>query len=133
MADYRKLAIALMASDGKIDSAETRLLKKALYADGRISRDEVAFVAELRAAVVKKAKALPTTNIDKFFLVCLHDNVLGNGIISVDEVHLIKTYVVGDKKLVGHAKKFMDGLKAKATQIPAEFDALYANLPGKKK
>ena len=53
MADYRKLAIALMASDGKIDSAETRLLKKALYADGRISRDEVAFVAELRAAVVK--------------------------------------------------------------------------------
>jgi hypothetical protein len=132
MADYRKLAINLIAADGDIDATEVRVLKKELYADGRISHDEVTFIGEVRAAVLAKAKGKPTTGIDKFFLNAFHESVLGNGIISLEEVDMVKKLVLEDKKLVHYAKKFLDNLKAKATQIPPEFDALYGHIPAKK-
>lgn len=131
MADYRKLAIDLIAAGGKFDAVESRLLKKALYADGRISHEEVLFVGELRASMVKRARGEQTDAIDKFFLNCLHDGVIGNGIISAEEVGIIKKLVVGDKKLKGHAKKFLENLKKKAKSVAAEFDELLASVSKK--
>ena len=55
MADYRKLAIQLIAADGKIDENEIKLLRKALFADGKITHEEVTFVGELRSALIRKA------------------------------------------------------------------------------
>jgi hypothetical protein len=133
MADYRKLVIDLIAADGTFDATETKVLKKALWSDGKITREEVYFIGELRAVLVKKSKGEPTEGIDKFFLAALHENVLGNGIISAEEVDIIKKHVIGDKRLVAHAKKFLDGLKKKATTIPPEFDALYGSIPTPKK
>ena len=131
MADYRKLAIDLIAAGGKFDAVESRLLKKALYADGRISHEEVLFVGELRTSMVKRARGEQTDAIDKFFLNCLQDGVIGNGIISAEEVGIIKKLVVGDKKLKGYAKKFLESLKKKATSVAPEFDALLASVSKK--
>jgi hypothetical protein len=133
MANLRQLAIDLIARDGLFSGNEIKIIKKHLFLDGRISRDEAFFLAEIRAAVVKKAKANPTDKIDKFFLDSLQDNVLGNGIISSEEIEIIRKYVLQDKKLLPHARKFLDGLRKKATSLPPEFDALYGHLPKTKK
>ena len=131
MADYRKLVIDLIAAGGKFDNVESRLLKKALYSDGRITHAEVLFVGELRASMVKRARGEQTDAIDRFFLSCLHDGVIGNGIISAEEVAIIKKHLVTDKKLTHHSKKFLENLKKKATSVTAEFDALLASVSKK--
>ncbi len=132
MADYRKLAIELIAAGGKFDALESRLLKKALYADGRISHEEVQFVADLRNATLKR-KGAATEAITRFFLAALHDGIIGNGIISVEEVGILRKMLIGDKTLVGQAKKVLDKLKKEAKTIPPEFDALYGSIPAPKK
>ncbi|WP_020470650.1 hypothetical protein [Zavarzinella formosa] len=131
MADYRKLAIDLIAAGGKFDAVESRLLKKALYADGKISHEEVLFVGELRTSMVKRAKGEQTDAIDRFFLACLHDGIIGNGIISAEEVGIIKKLLVADKRLAPSAKKFLENLKKKATSVAPEFDALLASVSKK--
>src|SRR5262249_6404220 len=50
MADWRKLVVAAILADGKIDDDEVKILKKELWADRKIDRDEVAFLVELRNA-----------------------------------------------------------------------------------
>ena len=41
MADFRKLSIAALLADGKIDDAEVKVIKKELYADGQIEAIEL--------------------------------------------------------------------------------------------
>ena len=126
MADFRKLAIDLIAADGTVSESELKILKKAVYEDGKVRHDEVLFLAEVRAAVLKKAKGNPTPEFDAFFLKAVQDSVLDNGIISAEEVEIVKKHVIGDKKLeAGSVKKFMDTLKKKATTIDPGFDKLH--------
>lgn len=128
MADYRKLVIHLITADGKIDGSEIKMLKKSLYEDGKISTEEVTFLADLRTALLKKAKK-SSTKFDAFFLKSLHANILDDGTISSEEVGLIRTLVVGDKTFKnGAKKKFLDGLKEKATSIAPEFEGLYGEI-----
>lgn len=131
MADYRKLAIQLIAADGKIDGSEIKQLKKSLYADGKISHEEVTFLAELRAALVKKAKKT-SAKFDSFYLKALAESFLGDGVISAHEVTMIGKFVVEDKSIKnGAKKKFLDGLKTKATMLAPDFEKLYEGLKKK--
>ena len=57
MADWRKVALAAILSDGKIDENEVKVLKKELWADNKIDEEEVNFLVELRNQAQKKAKA----------------------------------------------------------------------------
>src|SRR5260370_20984354 len=57
MADWKKVALAAILSDGKIDDNEVKLLKKELWEDNKIDDDEVKFLVELRNAAQKKARA----------------------------------------------------------------------------
>ena len=131
MADYRKLAIQLIAADGKIDGSEIKLLKKSLLSDGKISHEEVTFLADLRAALLKKAKKT-SAKFDAFYLKSLAESFLGNGVVSAEEVGMIDKYVIGDKSIKnGAKKKFLDGLKKKATMLAPDFDKLYDGLKKK--
>jgi hypothetical protein len=131
MADYRKLAIQVIAADGKIDSSEFKLLKKAIYADGKVTHEEVNFLADLRAAILKKAKKA-SSKFDSFYLKALAESFLDNGVISGDEVVMIGKFVIEDKSIKnGAKKKFLDGLKNKATMLAPDFDKLYEGLKKK--
>jgi hypothetical protein len=131
MADYRKLAIQIIAADGKVDGSEIKLLKKALYADGKISHEEVTFLADLRAALLTKAKKA-SSKFDAFYLKALAESFLDNGVVSADEVVMIGKYVMNEKSIKnGAKKKFLDGLKKKATTLAPDFDKLYDGLKKK--
>jgi hypothetical protein len=133
MADFRQLAIDLVAADGKVDREEISVLKASLYADNRISASEVEFLADLRAAVAKKGKKKSTSAMDKFFLRALEDHILKDNVVTTAEVTLIEKHVLSDKKLAKGAKKLAKNLKKKAQTVAPELDALLESLGGKKK
>ena len=47
--DFRALAVELCLADGKIDEAEVKIIKKALYDDGKIQQKEAEFLIDLRS------------------------------------------------------------------------------------
>ncbi|MEZ6141784.1 MAG: hypothetical protein R3B84_14530 [Zavarzinella sp.] len=130
MADFRKLVIDLVVADGVIEADEIKLIKKSLYADKMLTRDEVAFLTDLRAVAARKK--IDLTAFDKFYLQAIHDNILGNGIISKEEASLAQELVVKPKHFAEVALKFLQNLKKKATKVAPEFDALLEKLTPKK-
>jgi hypothetical protein len=129
MADYRTLAIKLISTNGKADGHIIKLLKKVLLNDGKLAEEEVAFLADLRAAMIAKKTKRVTSKFDSFYLKSLQNGFLGAGVVSADEIAKISELVIADDTLKTSAKKkFLDGLKKKATLVAPEFDELYAKL-----
>ena len=58
MAEWRKVAKALALGDGWIDEKEVSILRKELFADGRIDKSELAFLLEIKAGAKTAVKAL---------------------------------------------------------------------------
>jgi len=112
MAEFRKLALDLIAADGGVDEIEIKLLKKHLYADGKIDRDEVDFLIELRAAVGRKDKEATHPDLDKFALKAITDYLLTEGRKISDEDLAAVKKISNDKKIdVAEVKKFFAKLK----------------------
>lgn len=133
MADWRKLSIDLLLADGTIDEAEVKVLRKELFADGKIDRKEVDYLIELRNSAQKKARARKenvSEAFEKFFFTCLEANVLDNGIISKREAAFIKEALFADGKIDDGEKKFLMTLKRKATKVSPEFETLYKKVVG---
>jgi hypothetical protein len=125
MADYRKLSIDLITTNGIISENEVKILKKNLFNDEKISDSEVLYLQELKAAVNRKTKD-PTPVFDKFILKCLTEKFLKDGAISAEEVALIKKMVIGDKKMdVSEIKKFLDKLNKETITKDPEFVKVY--------
>lgn len=134
MANWRNLAISAILADGKIDEAEVKVLKKELYADGRITTDEFKFLADLRNEAQKKAKARKeelSPAFEKFFFKAIEDKVLDNGRISQAEVKLLRNLIYADGKIDAGEAKLLDTLKKKATSVHAEFDKFYEEAMAK--
>jgi hypothetical protein len=128
MADFRTLAIRLIASNGKINGSEVKLLKRSLYADGKITTEDASFLADLRAELIEKDKKIGG-KFESFYLKSLRASLLGTGVVGAEEVKKIGELVIPDKKIKNSAKKkFLDGLKKKATVVAPEFDGLYEQL-----
>jgi len=127
MADYRLMAIDLISADKVIDDGEVRILRKHLYADNRITHEELMFLMDLRKRV--KTTSVP---FDRFYLKAAGDSILDNFVVSHEELVLIKQ-ILADKKLsVGEAKKFLNRIKKEAKPNPT-FDKVYAAYMAKHK
>jgi hypothetical protein len=135
MADWRKLALSALLADGKIDDTEVKILRKELYADGRISTDEFRFLAELRNEAQKKArskgrKVSPT--FEKFFFKAVEDKVLDNGRISEGEVRLLKDMICADGKIDANEIKLLRILNRKARSVHPTFTKFYEEAVAQK-
>jgi uncharacterized membrane protein YebE (DUF533 family) len=127
MADFRKLAIAALLADGKIDDTEVKVIKKELYADGQIDKAEVEFLIDLRNAAQKKAAGgALSTSFENLFFKAITDNVLKDGSIDTKEANWLRKMLFADGKIDDGEKKFMKKLKAGATKTSSAFDKLYA-------
>jgi len=128
MADYRTLTIKLITTNGKVAAHEIKLLKKALFVDGQLHEDELAFLADLRSELVKKTNK-GQAKFDEFYLKCVQHTCLAAGAVGVQEMELIGKHVIDDPSIKPSVKKkFLDALKKKAGAIAPEFDDLYAQL-----
>ena len=57
MADWRKVAKSLALGDGRIDEKETAVLRKELFADGKIDKSELDFLYELKRKATSNVRS----------------------------------------------------------------------------
>jgi len=127
--------MAAILADGVIDEGEVKILRKALWADGKISNSEVEFLIELRIAAQKKAKAKKeelTPVFEKLFFKAVEENVLKDGKIDAAEANWLRRALFADGKIDAGEKKFLERLnKAAKGQISPEFQKLYDDAMAK--
>ncbi len=134
MADWKRVAIATILADGKIDDAEVKMLRKHLWEDGKIDMEEVRFLIDLRNAAQKKAKGKKPVNpkFEQLFFKAISENVLKDGSIDTREAKWLREMLFADGKIDPGEKKFLARLKKGAKKTSAEFDRLYEECMAKK-
>lgn len=120
MADWRETALTILLSDGAIDDREVNVIRKELFADGKIDRLELEFLLELRHKAQRVA-----ASFNLLVLEALKNCLLGDGVIDPSEASLLRHWFLKDGKLDYGEKRFLQELKAGAKQTCPEFDELY--------
>ena len=126
MADWRRVAMAAFLADGVIDEMEVKVIKKELYADGKIDQKELEFLIELRSAAQKKARGTPlSAQFENMFYKAVHDNVLADGNISAKETAFLRKALMAGGKADVAEKAFVRRLKKAAKKTSPAFEKLY--------
>jgi hypothetical protein len=129
MADWRKVAMAAILADGKVDAEEVKVLQRELKgADGTVDDEGMKFLLELRETAQKKAKAKKealTDSFEKFFFKVITDNVLKDGKVDAAEAGWLRKNLFADKKIDDKEWEFMTTVNKKAKTKSPEFDQLY--------
>jgi hypothetical protein len=128
MADWRKVAMAAILADGQVDEAEVKVLQKELKGpSGKIEREGVKFLLELRETAQKKAKAKNGSLnevFEKFFFKVLTDNVLKDGKIDATEAGWLRTNLFADKQIDDREWAFLTTISKKAKSKSPAFETL---------
>src|SRR4051812_43453261 len=85
--DYRQLMQDVLAN-GKVEGNEVELLRRELYADGRIDRPAADFLAELHKRVQRISPGF-----EHFFYEAIKNHVLADGKISAEETAWLRQHM----------------------------------------
>jgi hypothetical protein len=122
MADWKKTAKAFLLADGGIDDREVAVLRKELFADGRVDDVELDFLLELKRDAKRLVPAFHFLVIDSLKSCCLAGEAIKPGSAS-----LLRRWLLAGK--VGYVeKRYLEELRAAAKQVPADFDELYRQV-----
>ena len=125
MADWRKMAKAILLADGTIDEREVGVLRRELFADGRIDRTELEFLLEVR----REAKsAVP--NFQRLLFEAIRSIILKDGSIDAAEADWLRSWIFADGKVDADEKHWLKELKLLADRVSPEFTALYNECVG---
>jgi hypothetical protein len=105
---------------GRVDGPELEMLRKELYADGKIDREEANFIVELHKRVQHKTPAF-----EHFFNQVIKDHILADGRIDADEAAWLRQMVLTHGKLKDEQRKLLHELKGEAKEVSREFEALF--------
>lgn len=119
MTNLRKLEEQILAN-GKVTSQDLEVLKRELYADGKIDRAEADFLVELHKRVEHK-----NPGFEHFFYKAIKDHILTDGRIDAEEAAWLRQMLFADDKIDDEERKFMHELKGEAKQVSKEFEALF--------
>jgi len=119
MADWKKLAKAVILADGYIEEKETDIIRKELLADGVINKSEAEFLIDLRNSAPKAVAKFHT-----FVFEVVKKAILTDGDISADEAAWITKFILADGKVDDTEKAFLKDLKASAKKTSPEFEEL---------
>ncbi|HJZ59260.1 MAG TPA: hypothetical protein VKE74_30225 [Gemmataceae bacterium] len=125
MADWKKLAKAVILADGYIDRKEVDIIKKELLADGVISKSEAEFLVDLRKSAPKAV-----AEFHQFVFEVVKKAILADGVISKEEASWLEKFITADGKVDDDEKAFLKDLKASAKSTSAEFDSLLKKYAG---
>ena len=125
MADWRKLAKALALADGRIDTKESEIIKKELYADGKLDRSELEWLLDVR-----KSASGTVQVFDKMVFDALKPVILADGDIDAKEAAWLRKFIYADGKVDDLEKKFLQELKAGAKTTSKEFEELFKQCMG---
>ena len=124
--DWRGFAKRLLLADGRIDAAETALIRRAVLADGQVDQDEVEFLLELRR---------DATGVHPEFAAFVYEEigkaVLKDGTIDKAETAWLRGLIFGRGLLAGQAEQaFLSDLGKQAKKVHPDFLALLADCGG---
>ena len=121
MADWKKLAKALILADGYIAEKETELVRKSLLDDGVINKSEAEFLLDLRNSAPRAVLKFHT-----FVFEAVKMALLADGEITGVEAAWLRKFILADGKVDEAEKALLLDLKASAKKTSPEFDALVA-------
>ena len=111
---------ARILADGQIDEAETAELRKALYADRKIDRDEAELLVDLRAGAQGTCPAF-----ESLYVSALKEYVLADGSIDADEAAWLRRVLFADGTVDATERRLLEALRAEAKQVSPEFQKLH--------
>ena len=118
MANFRELMERILRN-GRVEGAEIELLRRQLYADGKIDRREADFLAELYKRVEQV-----TPGFEKFFCQAIKDHILQDGRISAEEAAWLRQLLYADNRITDRERKLLRELRGEARAVSPEFQAL---------
>ena len=122
MADWKKTAKAILLADGAIDEREVAVLRKELFADGKVDDIELDFLLELKRDAQRVVPEFHFLVIEALKSCCLAGDA-----IRADSVSLLRRWLLAGK--VGYVeKRYLEELRAAAKQVPADFEQMYQQL-----
>src|SRR4051812_33947401 len=101
MPDLRQMEQDILAT-GKVDSHELEVLRRRLYAGGKIDRRGADFLVELH----KRVQHL-TPAFERFFYQAIKDHILAAGRVDAEETAWLRRMLFGNGKIDDEGRKFM--------------------------
>jgi len=122
MADWKKTAKSFLLADGGIDAREVAVLRKELFADGKVDETELDFLLELKRDAQRLVPEFHFLMIEALKSCCLAGDA-----IRPDCVSLLRRWLQPGK--IGYVeRRYLDELRGAAKQIPPDFEQLYRQL-----
>jgi hypothetical protein len=132
MTDWRTMVVDLALTGEGIDDGGVKVLRKHLYENGAIDRKGVDFLVDLRNRAQKKAKGTPLNpGFERFFFKAIEDYILEDGTIGTSEAKWLQGMLFADGKADPSERRFLTGLKKKATNKNKVFNTLYEECMGR--
>ena len=119
MLDLRPIEHDILAN-GRVDGPELDVLRRQLYAGGKIDRRGADFLVELH----KRVQHL-TPAFEHFFYQAIKDHILAHGRIDAEESTWLRRMLFADGKIDDLERKFLHELKGEAKEVGPEFEALF--------
>lgn len=119
MADWKKLAKALILADGYIEEKETEIIRKELLADGVINKSEAEFLIDLRNSAPRAV-----AKFHQFVFEVVKKALLADGDITAAEAAWLERFILADGKVDELERALLKELKAGAKKTSPEFEAL---------
>ena len=120
MADWQKMAKAILLADGTIDEREVVAIRKELFADGTIDDIELEFLFELR----NQAKGVKTS-FNVLLGEAIRNCLLDNGTLKPGALSFLRHLILSDGKVDAGEKVFLQQLRSAMKSVPHDFDAFY--------
>src|SRR5262245_55219386 len=122
MADWKKTAKSFLLADGGIDAREVAVLRKELFADGKVDEIELDFLLELKRDAQRLVPEFHFLMIEALKSCCLAGDA-----IRPDSVSLLRRWLQPGK--IGYVeRRYLDELRGAAKQVPPDFEQLYRQL-----
>jgi hypothetical protein len=107
-------------ANGRVDGNELEVLRRQLYAGGKIDRRGADFLVELHKRVQQRTPAF-----EQLFYQAIKDHILARCRIDAEEVAWLRRMLFADGKIDDEERKFLHELKGEAKQVSREFDVLF--------
>jgi len=125
MADWKRLAKALILADGSIGEKDAEIIRREFLADSAINRTEAEFLIDLRNSAPKAVQ-----KFHEFVFEVVQKALLADGAISAAEAAWLEKFLLADGTVDELEKAFLRRIKAAAGATSPEFDALVKKYLG---
>lgn len=118
--DYRQIERDILAV-GKVDGPELEVLRRLVYAGGKVDRPAADFLVELHKRVQHRTPAF-----ERFFYRAVKDHALADGRIDAGATAWLRRMLLAGGAVDDEGRKLLHELKGEAREFGGAFAALFA-------